>query len=425
MKTTETTTHTDIALLPPSERAVIVLDSTKTEEHLKELVKKSAEITAVESKEAREQAHRVGMELKNARTTIQKTGKTAREDATAFSKAVIDEEKRLIAITEGEESRVIGLRDDFDAKVAAEKAAAEAAEKARKDAILGQIQGIRNLPLAMAHATAEEIASEVNALAAFEPDPAVFAEFMEDLAHAIKDTINALEALHARVMAAEAAKAALAAERQALEDERARMAAEREEMERMRAEMAAMKAAQDAANTVVEPVADVSLETTDTPNEDDPGFYMQSDGVETDTHYASGAPKFSSTSFRDDGQPIMLNEDGTRSIFCDVDEGGEVVDAAFESVDLSGEVTIISFEVRQFALATAAQFDALADKCDACGAAAFAKELRAVSYGLREGDHDRVIADADVQALKDADNRLIDATVNAIDAWGEIAQAAE
>ena len=57
MKNTETTTtSTDIALLPPAERAVIVLDSSKTEEHLKDLVKKSAEITAVDSKDAREQA---------------------------------------------------------------------------------------------------------------------------------------------------------------------------------------------------------------------------------------------------------------------------------------------------------------------------------------------------------------------------------
>lgn len=406
---TKPNTTTDIATLPPAERAVIVLDSSKTEEHLKELVKKSAEITAVESKDAREQAHRVGMELKNARTTIQKTGKTAREDATAFSSAVIAEEKRLIAITAEEEARVLALRDEYDAKLAAEKAAAEAAEKARKDEILSKIQGIRNLPLELAHASSDEIKGERDALAEFQPDATVFAEFMEDLQHAIEDTIAAMDALYNRVMAAETAQAALAAERKALEEERARMAAEREEMERMRAEMAAMKAMQAAAQEAVATgtgmmsvsatedgaievehvtAADMFAEPTqETATEDAPDFYMPSDG--------------------------------------------EVVDAEFEiapvAIDLDAEEVAepVSFEVRSFALATAAQFDALADKCDACGAAAFATELRAVSYGLREGDHDRVIADADVQALKDADNRLIDATVNAIDAWGEIAQAAE
>ena len=388
---------TDIATLPPAERAVIVLDSSKTEEHLKELVKKSAEITAVESKDAREQAHRVGMELKNARTTIQKTGKTAREDATAFSSAVIAEEKRLIAITAEEEARVLALRDEYDAKLAAEKAAQEAAEKARKDEILSKIQGIRNLPLELAHATSDEIKGERDALAEFQPDATVFAEFMEDLQHAIEDTIAAMDALYNRVMAAETAQAALAAERKALEEERARMAAEREEMERMRAEMAAMKAMQLQAASGGATLVEGSIEGENDPHapitEDDPGFYLPSDGaviMPEDIGY----------------DPEVDLPSGTPTLVEDVSEP-------------------VSFEVRQFALATAAQFDALADKCDACGAAAFATELRAVSYGLREGDHDRVIANADVQALKDADNRLIDATVNAIDAWGEIAQAAE
>ncbi len=39
--------------------------------------------------------------------------------------------------------------------------------------------------------------------------------------------------------------------------------------------------------------------------------------------YPSGAPMYSKTRFKDNGDPIMLNEDGTRSIFCDVDEGSE------------------------------------------------------------------------------------------------------
>jgi len=30
--------------------------------------------------------------------------------------------------------------------------------------------------------------------------------------------------------------------------------------------------------------------------------------------------RFSSTTFKDNGDPIMLNADGTRSVFCDVDE---------------------------------------------------------------------------------------------------------
>lgn len=400
MKKTETTnTSTDIALLPPAERAVIVLESSKTEEHLKELVKKSAEITAVDSKDAREQAHRAAMDLKNARTTINKTGKAARDDANAFSKAVIDEEKRLIAIIEPEETRVFGLRDEYDAKVAAEKAAAEAAEKARKDEILGKINGIRNLPLELANASSEEILAEMNALASFEPDPDVFAEFMEELQHALSDTCKALDALHARVEAAETAQAAVAAERKALEEERARIAAERAELEQLRAERAALEEKNETPTPSADIVEQFDAHIAETANAVEEGEeFFPSDNATEDSLY--------------DGLPETVD--------------GDIVDASFDGQPIEHVAEPVSFEVRQFALATAEQFAAFADKVAAVGATAYADELRAVAYGLREGDHDKAIAAASVEALKAADNRLLDATVNAIDAWGEIsAQAAE
>jgi len=33
-----------------------------------------------------------------------------------------------------------------------------------------------------------------------------------------------------------------------------------------------------------------------------------------------GNPSYSQTVFKDNGDPILLNADGTRSVFCDVDE---------------------------------------------------------------------------------------------------------
>lgn len=39
--------------------------------------------------------------------------------------------------------------------------------------------------------------------------------------------------------------------------------------------------------------------------------------------HPNGAPKFSTTTFKDNGEPIMLNADGTRSIFCDVADDDE------------------------------------------------------------------------------------------------------
>ncbi|MCY1167809.1 putative phage-type endonuclease [compost metagenome] len=40
-------------------------------------------------------------------------------------------------------------------------------------------------------------------------------------------------------------------------------------------------------------------------------------------YHPNGAPRYSTTTFRSDGEPIMLNEDGTRSVFCDVDEDSQ------------------------------------------------------------------------------------------------------
>src|SRR4051812_22559589 len=112
----------ELITLPPAKRAAVALKSEAAEAHLRELVSKTSAITNVVDLNGRDEAHRAGMMLKNARTTITATGKAAREDATAFSKAVIAEEKRLLEISADEEARVFSLRDAYDAKVAAEKA---------------------------------------------------------------------------------------------------------------------------------------------------------------------------------------------------------------------------------------------------------------------------------------------------------------
>lgn len=121
------------------ERAMLALESTKTEAQLRELVESSADIVAVIDSAGREQAHRIGMNLKGARVAIEKTGKAAREDATAFSKGVIAEEARLKAIIEPEESRVLALRNKWDAEREAEKQAKIAAERKRVESIQAKI----------------------------------------------------------------------------------------------------------------------------------------------------------------------------------------------------------------------------------------------------------------------------------------------
>lgn len=346
---------TDITTLPPADRALIVLNSTKTEADLRELAQEAATVTEVKDSAGREQAHRLGMRLKTARTTIEKAGKAAREDAQAFSKAVIAEEKRLIGITEAEEKRVLGLRDGFDAQVAAEKAAKEAAERARMDEIRGKIDAIRRLPLELTHEGADAIRIELDALATFKPTPEVFGEFVAEAAEVTTATVEALATLLVQIRAREEATATLKAEQERLVAERAALEAERYALAQERAALAAAK------GEVTAPAVEEA---------------------------ASAAPEFIAPE--------------------DLPDAGEPVEPE--------PVAASDWTVRRLALATAMQFAALSVKVEACGVPAFANELRAVAYGLREGDHDARIAAADWELLLAADRDLIDATVNGIEA---------
>jgi len=395
------TTTTDIAALPPADRALIVLNSTKTEADLRAMVEEAAGITEIKDKTGREQAHRMGMRLKTARTIIQKTGKAAREDATAFCNAVLTEEKRLIAITQAEETRVLGLRDAFDEKLEAERRAAEA----RRAEILGKIQGIRDLPTALRSASSAEIAAEREALAAFEPSADVFGDLLDDCKAAMAEACTKLDELHGQAVAEEeraaaaeaerrriqealaAERAAMEAERAAMEAERARIAAERAELEALRA--AAQRAAEKAkaAEALAAAPAGAETEPADELPEDVTAIHPEST-IEDE--------------LRGDGQEEPADV--------------ELIQGEVGQVDASTTVAPTDWRIRSFALHTAAQFDALAAKVNQCGFTAFADELGAVAVNLREGFHDAALAKADAEALIAADNLLVDATMEAIDA---------
>lgn len=328
----EQATGSNIALLPPAERAVIVLDSTKTEAQLRELVEQSAGILEVLDPAGREQAHRAGMNLRNARIMIEKTGKAARDDATKFSKAVIAEEQKLIAISEPEEKRVIILRDAYDAKIAAEKAERERKEAERKARIQGMISSIRAIPINMTGASAAELADEIAELESFKPGDE-FAEFADDATSAANGALEALRGLHGIKVAQEAEAARVAAEKAELERlraeqekrdreaaeaaaeaarqreaEQARLDAERRQFEAERAEF--QRQQEEAARVKEQAEAEVRAAAEKLAKDQEEASKINAAG-----HY------YSETTFRDDGQPIMCNPDGTRNIFCDVDEG--------------------------------------------------------------------------------------------------------
>ncbi len=250
---------TDITTLPPADRAALVLNSTKTEADLKQLATSLKAITLVNSPAGREQAHALAMTARTARTTIEKAGKAARDDATKFSKAVIDEQDRLIAIVEPEEKRVKGLRDAWDAAEAARKEAEAQKERERIErhhAVINQIMSYPGLARecrtsAMALQILEKLtAIDINGLEEFKGSAQAAKIAADELINDIIEAKQAAEAEAARIKAEQEAEATRLAEVARVQAEQqaellamqARMKAQQEELDRQAAELAARKA---------------------------------------------------------------------------------------------------------------------------------------------------------------------------------------
>lgn len=254
MEVTQSEQSAIMTSLPPSERAALALNSSQTERDLRELAVKHASIQAIKDKAGRDQAHGAAMEVKRARTTVERIGKEARDDATKFSKAVIAEQNRLVAIIEPEEQRLLALRDAWDTEQEKIKEAAAAAERFRVEQIMGRIEAIRDFQrMALDCRTSaavqrlQEGLAKVDLTGMDEFDAQAMQAFAEtaDALAKIREQREAEEAERARIKAAQEAEAArIAAERAALEQERAEAAARAQaEAEKLAKERAALEAA--------------------------------------------------------------------------------------------------------------------------------------------------------------------------------------
>lgn len=224
-------------------RAALALGTAEHEKNLLALATKYSDITKIVNSAGREQCHSAYMELKNTRTAIVTAGKTAREDANAFQKAVIAEVDRLTAITVAEEGRLQTLRDDYDAEREREKAAKAAAEKDRVDAIRKRIAETQAIPAMLVGKSSETIAAAIESLEAVEIALETHAEFSGEGEVAKLATIHKLWEMFKAQKDHEAEQARLAAEREAIEKQRAELA----DQER---KAAAARAEQDAADRV-------------------------------------------------------------------------------------------------------------------------------------------------------------------------------
>ena len=234
--------------LTVQQRAAVALQSDKARAELTALAAASQSITAPTNPAGRAECHAAAMAAAGARIAIAKAGKDARDDATQFSKAVIAEEARLIAIIQPEETRLKALRDDYDAEQARIKAKKAEAERLRVLIISGRIARINQAASEAARFdVSADAASEIHARVSETVIDVTFEEFYGEAKEAKVAAMAEITKVIASKREAEAAAKKAEADRIELEKirkadaEAARIKAQQEEDAR-RAEQAKIDA---------------------------------------------------------------------------------------------------------------------------------------------------------------------------------------
>jgi hypothetical protein len=211
---------TESRALTLAERATAAINIDKTEQQLTELAASTTTIVEITNPAGYQQVHSARMTLKNQRVEIEKAGKQARDDANAFSRAVIAAEKKLLAIIEPEETRLHKLQLKWDADREAEKLAKTEAEKVRVAAIQERIKELRgNQSLTSLHASSL-IADHIADLQKLPADKS-FQEFQEQAVAAKAGGLERLQQILGAAEAREAEEKRLAEARAELEREKA------------------------------------------------------------------------------------------------------------------------------------------------------------------------------------------------------------
>lgn len=236
-------TTTQLATLPPVERAIVALSFETVKAEVSKLATQYADITAISNKAGRDQAHAAAMTLKNRRVEIQRRAKEVREDAVAFQKAVIAKGDELAALIEPEEQRLLKLRDAWDAEQERIKREAAETEQRRKQAHEAKIADIRVAASSAAGLPSGEISKHVFAVEEADVSEASFEEYAPVAARAKAETLDKLRAMQAEAEAREAEQVRIKAEQEA---EAARLAAERAEIAKQREEQEAKARAERA-----------------------------------------------------------------------------------------------------------------------------------------------------------------------------------
>ena len=229
-------------LVPVAVRAITALGMKECESELTQLAASTVDIVSITNPDGYKQVRSARLVLKNLRVEIQNAGKAAREDATAFSKAVIAEERRLIALIQPEEARLEALEAAEDQRIEAEKQAEIDRELARQASLQERVAELRGCQMLTPTSGSELLAQHIADLEAIVIDDS-FQEYFEQAQATKAAGLSRLRELHAAAIGHETEQRRLAAERAELERLRAEAAQRvREEAERGRQAAAARQA---------------------------------------------------------------------------------------------------------------------------------------------------------------------------------------
>jgi hypothetical protein len=226
---------TEVAVVPPQpltiQQRVIAVLGERDEAMLQKLADGTKDITTITNDDGYKQIHAARIVLKNERIAIEKDCKKAREDATAFSKAVIKEEDRLIGIISPEEKRLQKLQDAWDAEIERIRQEKIDVELKRVAGLQERVTELRGNLLLSATDGAALVAEHIADLERVTVDE-TYQEFQQQAADAKEAGLSRLRAVYTAAVAHEA--------------EQAKIKVEREELARLR-EGEALRAAQEKA----------------------------------------------------------------------------------------------------------------------------------------------------------------------------------
>jgi hypothetical protein len=291
------------------------------------------------------------------RTSADKAKTEAKRPIDQAGKAILTRFNLIKAGAETEEEKHARVIEAEEARIEEEKQKKIAAERVRIEAIESRIAHIRSLAGQLARADSATLAAKVEEMASKRLDPAMYDEHLDDAVNALNGAVDELRSLHQQALEREEEARRVAAERAELErlrQEQAKRDAEEQERQRLAQQEAAEKeraaqAERDAAaareadlqrqlaemraqleaqqpKPVAAPVDQAALPSGSTPLADRVP-------INAEGQY------YSTTTFKDNGKPILCNADGTRSIFCDVDDDA---DDSESSTEPSGQVSQLS-----------------------------------------------------------------------------------